>query len=218
MSLTVCLAAAFSTGCDMMYYKAMKRFGVEKRDILVKRVRDARKSQDEAKEEFKTAIERFKEVVEVPGGKLEDKYETLNKQLERSEDKAKKVHDHIGDVKQVSKDLFKEWDQELGKYSDRKLRAESERELGETKRRAAALITAMERAEKKITPVLQPLRDRVLFLKHNLNARAIGALNNELVSIRGDVDSLIVELEQSIKEADTFIKEMDAENAAAGAS
>ncbi len=51
MSLTVCLAAAFSTGCDMMYYKAMKRFGVEKRDILVKRVRDARQSQDEAKED-----------------------------------------------------------------------------------------------------------------------------------------------------------------------
>jgi hypothetical protein len=30
-----------------------KKFGVEKRDILVKRVKDARESQEEAKDEFK---------------------------------------------------------------------------------------------------------------------------------------------------------------------
>jgi Protein of unknown function (DUF2959) len=205
------VAMMVGAGCDAMYYKTMKRFGMEKRDILVKRVREARTSQDEAKEEFKTALERFKAVVDVPGGKLEDKYETLNSQLARSEDKAKSVHDHIDDVRKVSKDLFKEWQAELGKYSDRALRSESERELGETKRRAELLIRSMERAEKKITPVLQPLRDRVLFLKHNLNARAIGALDRELVTVRGNVDALIVELDESIKEADAFIKDMNAE-------
>ena len=73
----------------------------------------------------------------------------------------------------------------------------------------------MERAEARITPVLKPMRDRVLFLKHNLNARAIGSLNKELVAVRGNVDSLVAELERSIKEADDFIKEMSAEDAAA---
>ena len=31
--------------CDTIHYKTMKRLGVEKRDILVNRVRDAQKAQ-----------------------------------------------------------------------------------------------------------------------------------------------------------------------------
>ena len=71
----------------------------------------------------------------------------------------------------------------------------------------------MQRAEERIAPVLKPLRDRVLFLKHNLNARAVGALNNELISVRGNVDALVADLEKSIAEADAFIKAMDASDA-----
>ena len=95
--------------------------------------------------------------------------------------------------------------------SDRSLKSESERELRDTKKRAESVIASMEKAEARITPVLQPLRDRVLFLKHNLNARAIGALKGELVTVRSNVDSLIAELDQSIKEADSFIKDMRVE-------
>jgi hypothetical protein len=207
-----CLSGA---ACDSLYYKTMKKFGMEKRDILVKRVRDARKSQTEAKEEFQTALERFKTVIEVENSTLEKKYETLSRELERSEDKADQVRDRIKAVRDVSDDLFKEWQKELGKYSDRALRAESERDLRDTKRKADALITSMTRAEARIAPVLKPLQDRVLFLKHNLNARAIGALGNELVTVRGNVDSLVAELEAAIQEADAFIKTMDAEAAAA---
>jgi ElaB/YqjD/DUF883 family membrane-anchored ribosome-binding protein len=204
-------ASLGTAACDSLYYKTMKRFGMEKRDILVKRVRDAQKSQAEAKEEFQTALERFKTVIEVEDSSLEKKYETLSRELERSEDKAKQVRDRIKSVRDVSEDLFNEWRRELGNYSDRSLRAESERDLRETKRRADTLIASMTKAESRIAPVLTPLQDRVLFLKHNLNARAIGALGNELATIRGNVDSLIAELEAAIKEADTFIKEMDAE-------
>lgn len=39
------LAALLLAGCSSMYYKAMEQFGVEKRDILVKRVAQARDSQ-----------------------------------------------------------------------------------------------------------------------------------------------------------------------------
>ena len=42
----------------------------------------------------------------------------------------------------------------------------------------------MARAHARVEPVLQPLRDRVLFLKHNLNARALGALTKELGTVR----------------------------------
>src|SRR5262245_47897955 len=211
MLVALFLGVVPSGGCDSLYYKTMKKFGVEKRDILVKRVREARESQEEAKEDFRTALEKFRDVVEVDGGSLEKKYETLNKELERSEDKARQVHDRIGKVREVSDDLFKEWQKEIGQYSDRALKSESERELRDTKQRAEGLIASMEKAEARITPVLQPLRDRVLFVKHNLNARAIGALKGELVKVSSNVDSLIAQLDQSIKEADSVIQAMRVE-------
>ena len=213
--LIVALAAAAALlslpGCDTIYYKTMKKFGVEKRDILVTRVRDAREAQQKGKEEFRSALERFKSVVETDGGTLEEKYNKLNKELERSEDRAKDIHERVKKVKDVADDLFDEWDKELGKYQDRQLRAESERELKETRRRAQSVIKAMEAADKRVDPVLQPLRDRVLFLKHNLNASAIGALDKELVALRTNVDALVADLESSIAEAEAFINQMDAE-------
>jgi len=144
-------------------------------------------------------------VIDVDGGALEDKYDKLNKELNRSEDRARKVRDRIDSVRSVSDDLFKEWGDELKQYSDRSLRAESDRELRATRQRCETLIRSMERAQKRIEPVLRPLRDRVLFLKHNLNAQAIGALDAELLTVRTNVTALVTDLEAAIAEADQFV-------------
>lgn len=63
----------------------------------------------------------------------------------------------------------------------------------------------MKRAEAKLEPALAPLRDQVLFLKHNLNARAITGLDAELISVETNVQSLIRDMEQAIAQADRFI-------------
>jgi hypothetical protein len=209
MLIAATLAAGL--GCDAIYYRTMKKFGKEKRDILVSRVKDARASQAEAQKEFKTALERFQEIVQVDGGSLEDKYKKLNDELQRSEDRAKTVKDRIDSVRNVSKDLFKEWNDELGKYADRALRQESERELRDTKRRTDALIASMAKAHARVEPVLRPLRDRVLFLKHNLNARALGALTRELDTVQTGVDELVADMQRAIADADAYIKDMERE-------
>ena len=67
------------------------------------------------------------------------------------------------------------------------------------------LIQAMKRAEAKLEPVLVPLRDHVLFLKHNLNAKAIAGLGEELVSVQTNVDKLVREMENAIAHADAFL-------------
>lgn len=70
----------------------------------------------------------------------------------------------------------------------------------------------MERAESKLEPVLAVLavfKDQVLYLKHNLNARAISSLKNELSGIKSDVSTLINAMEKSIDEANTFINSME---------
>ena len=66
----------------------------------------------------------------------------------------------------------------------------------------------MWRAENRIHPVLDAFRDQVLFLKHNLNARAISSLRNELDAIESDTAVLIREMEVAIAESNAFIERM----------
>ncbi len=196
------------SGCQTAYYGAMEKLGYHKRDILVSDVQKARDSQEEAKEQFKTALEQFSAVLHFEGGALQDKYEKLNAEYQQSESKAQAVHDRIDSVENVSEALFDEWEIELGQYSNASLRRASQQKLDQTRTQYSQLIKAMKRAEKKMGPVLAAFKDQVLFLKHNLNAQAITSLKQELVSVEGDISSLIKEMEKSIKEADAFILAM----------
>lgn len=200
------IAALFSIGCQSIYYNTMEKFGYQKHEILVDRVVDARDEQQETKEQFKTTLERFNEVVNFDGGELEEKYEILNAEFNRCEAKADDVKDRIAAVEDVGEALFKEWTEELDQYTNAKLRRSSQQKLIETRREYDQLIRSMHRAEDRIDPVLAAFRDQVLFLKHNLNASAIASLKNELAVVEIDVDSLIREMETAIAEADGFIK------------
>ncbi len=192
-------------GCSNVYYSTMESLGIHKRDILVDRVEAARDSQKEAKEEFVSALERFSKVVNFQGGDLEEKYNELNSELSHLEKRARDVHDRIEGVEDVAEALFDEWEDELDQYNSERLRRASARKLQQTRRRYKQLITAMKRAESKIDPVLNTLRDQVLFLKHNLNAMAIASLKSELTQVETDVSKLVKDMERSIDEANAFL-------------
>lgn len=198
-----------ATGCQSTYYGAMEQMGWHKRDLLVARVKDAREGQEDAKEQFANALEQFSSVVQFDGGDLEQEYNRLNNELERSEARAQAVHDRVDAVEDVAKALFKEWRQELNQYSNPELKRASEQQLRDTERQYDQLINAMRRVESRMEPVLKPMRDHVLFLKHNLNARAIASIQNELDSLEVDVNALIRDMERAIAEADAFIEAMD---------
>jgi hypothetical protein len=201
----------FFLGCETTYYRTMEKFGYHKRDLMVERVEEARDAQNEAKEQFESALEKFSSVLKFEGGELEKKYKTLKAEYEKSESKAEAVGDRIEAVEDVAEDLFEEWQDELSQYTNQGLRRSSERKLKQTRQQYSQLIRAMKRVEKKIDPVLSAFRDQVLYLKHNLNARAIASLRSELVSVEADVASLIKEMEASIAEANTFIKAIEKE-------
>jgi hypothetical protein len=187
----------------------MEKFGYHKRDILASRVEKARDSQEEAKEQFKTALESFSEVVEFRGGELEDRYNELAQEFKVSEQKAKNVTDKIDAVESVGSALFREWKEELEQYTSDSLRRSSERSLHETEARYERLLEAMHQAENKIPPVLFAFRDQVLFLKHNLNSRAIASIEHEVLKIESNVALLIGEMERSILEANSFIDSLE---------
>ena len=109
------IAALFLVVCVAAWFLSQL---AAKRDILVKRVREARESQADAQREFKTTLERFREIVAFDGGRLEDTYKKLHGELEDAEDRGRQVRERIEAVRTVSKDLFKEWQGELGQYSE----------------------------------------------------------------------------------------------------
>ena len=203
------IVAAVLGGCSTMYYGTMEKFGVEKRDILVNRVDDARDAQADTQETFKNALEQFASVVDYDGGDLQKQYDKMSSQLERCEKRAKEVTERINSVEKVAEDLFKEWAKEPKLYSNQTYRLESEKKLVETKKAYSQMIAAMRNAESKIEPVLVVFRDQTLYLKHNLNAKAVAALQGESAKVAADVNALIKELSDAIAEADRFISSME---------
>ena len=204
--LAVGVACLLLVSCKSMYYDTMETFGVEKRDILSDRVADGRDEQQDAKEQFQSALEAFKSVTSFEGGDLEELYDRLSDELKRSEGAAKDVRGRIESIESVANDLFEEWQQELEQYTDPKLRGASEGQLEATRQRYESLIEAMWRAEASMEPVLSTFRDQVLYLKHNLNAQAIAALQDSVLEIETDVARLVAEMEAAIDEANAFIQ------------
>lgn len=203
----------FAVGCydkgGAVYLGALEKLGMEKRDVLVKRVKHTKEAQEEAQEQFRDALEEFQAMVGYDGGDLEKQYDKLRSEYESSADKAEEVHDRIDGIKKVSDKLFKEWESELEQFSDPDMRRASAEQLQQTRRRSAELIATMEKAAATMDPVLQQLEERVLFLKHNLNAQALGSLQQSSDALQADVTTLIGEMQKSIAEADRFIAEMN---------
>lgn len=197
-------------GCQSAYYSAWEKLGYAKRDILTSRVESARDSQEEAKEEITDALTAFGKVVSYDGGDLQSQYDRLSAALEDAETAAAEVRTRVRDVESVGEALFKEWKSELAQYSSRDLRAKSEQQMKKTRARYDEMMRAMKRAEARLDPALQPLRDQVLFLKHNLNARAVAGLKGEVAKVDAQVDQLVTELNRSIAEANRFISDLEA--------
>ncbi|GLP95374.1 DUF2959 domain-containing protein [Paraferrimonas sedimenticola] len=207
--LWLVLAMAFTlSACQSAYYGAWEKVGVHKRDIMVDRVEDAKEAQEEAQQEFSSALEEMQAMLGSDGGDLQRAYEKAADEYESAASAAENVTERINGVESVAEALFDEWQQEIGEISKASLRNTSQRQLRDTQRNYQNLIRSMRRAESKMTPVLTTMKDNMLYLKHNLNARTIGAIEGEFNSLKQDIDGLIKEMNKSIQESNKFIESM----------
>ncbi|MEZ8195413.1 DUF2959 domain-containing protein [Vibrio cortegadensis] len=208
--LIILLSVFTLSGCQSAYYSAMEQVGYHKRDIMVDRVEDAKESQQDAQQEFTSALEALSALTKFDGGELEAIYNKINDKYQDSEQAAQDVRNKIAAIEDVSDALFDEWQAELDLYTSSKLRRSSEQKLRETKTSYTAMLKAMKRAEQKMTPVLNTLHDNTLYLKHNLNASAIGSLQGEFMSLEQDISYAIKQMNTAIAESDKFLKKLNA--------
>jgi F0F1-type ATP synthase membrane subunit b/b' len=200
-SLVFTLAA-----CNTVYYAAWEKLGYEKRDLLKSAVKAARGEQKEAGEEFQDALTQLQKLTGYSGGNLESAYNRFKGEYEDCEAQATAVRNEIREVDTVARDLFREWEREIRQYESASLAAESRRKLADTRSRFEQLSSSLHAAESTMEPVLRQFRDQVLYLKHNLNAAAVGSLRGKADNIQGDIQRLLTQMNRSIAEADRFIQ------------
>ena len=198
-----------SSGCATAKFNALEKVGIHKRDILVSNVEDTRDAQKEAQEQFQDALQRFEQVVTVEDTELKKAYNQLNDEYEDSVDAAQDVSDEIADVQEVAEALFEEWKEENTIYTDAVLRGNSESKLADTQSRYQEMLRSMKDAEASMEPVLSTMRDNVLYLKHNLNAQAVGSLQTTFNELEGDIGILIERMNQSIERSNDFIANLN---------
>lgn len=207
-TLLMLAAALGAPGCASTGIAIREQLGFPKREQLVSRVQDARDEQEKAKAQFATTLDEFQALTGFEGGDMEALYRRLQREQERSEDRAANVSKRIDDVQRVAEALFDEWEEELDEYQSTDLRRASEDQLEQTRDRYTQLLAAMQRVEASMEPVLAAFADQVLFLKHNLNAQAIASLEGTVAGLTDEVAQLIEQMEASIAEANTFIEEL----------
>ena len=206
--MVLALAATLLAGCSTVYYSAWEKLGVEKRDLLKKRVIAARDEQKEAGVEFKDAMTRLKEMTAFDGGKLEKAYQGLKSDYDDCNSRAEAVRKRIREMETVAGDLFSEWEKELVQISTASIQANSRAQLRSTKERYESLHCTLRSAEQSMTPVLTQFKDYVLYLKHNLNAQAIASIKGEATNVQTEIGRLIMQMNASIAKADEFVKSM----------
>lgn len=204
-AILIITALFFLTGCNTVYYKTMEKFGKEKRHILREDVKDVRQSQAKGQREFKDALTTIKELYAFQGGDLEPFYKRLKNNYEDCESRANQIEKRINTVEEVAGDLFKEWEAEIALIQDPAMKTSSQQSYAESKEQYQRLRMVMKESTKGMYPVLARLRDNVMALKHNLNAKAVGVLGGEIASIEQDVEKLIFDMNASVDEAENFL-------------
>ncbi|MCW8331075.1 DUF2959 domain-containing protein [Photobacterium sp. SDRW27] len=207
--LIAMLSLTLLSGCQSAYYSAMETVGVHKREIMVDRVEEATEAQQDAQQQFSSALEALKALNQFDGGELEAAYNNINDQYEASSEAAEKVNSRIAAIEDVADALFDEWQNELSLYTSNKLKRQSEQKLNNTKASYRRMLSAMHRAEQKMTPVLNTLRDNTLYLKHNLNAAAIGSLQGEFNTLQRDIQRAIADMQAAIAESERFLSTLN---------
>lgn len=207
--LACAIIALGLTSCRSIYYGAMEKIGFEKRDLLVRAVKNAKAKQKEAGGEYRDALQQLQAIYGRSGSDLEKAYDKLNAEYLACDAATKVVKHRIDEMDRVASDLFKEWQKEIGTMSDASLAGSSQTKLVETKARFAALSTTLHTSYDAMPPVLAKLRDHTFYLKHHLNAEALGALRGRADVIQADIQRLLERMNRSLAEADAFVKTMN---------
>lgn len=213
-NILIVLFALMLSACgtvQKVQYSTLEKVGIHKRDILVDRIEKTTETQEQTKQKFQSAYQELAGLINIDGQGLEKKYKSMSKAVAASEDKSTELENRIKAVNNVAEALFDEWQDELKQYQSETLKRISTNNLAQTKSRYEIIYQKMQDSHQRVIPVLQVLQDNTLYLKHNLNARAVASLSGEVIIIEDKVKALIEQMEASIDESKAFVDSLQSQ-------
>lgn len=202
--ITGFLALFATLACDRAYYKMWEALGREKRDLLTSEIKQTRESQSKLQTEFVATFERIKKEYTFEGGEVENTYRALSKDYKALDERRNSVTKHVEKVDALAEDLFEEWRKEANDMNDTSLRSQSLTKLEQSQAKFAEVAQKYAGMLEVVNGSLKRLHDHVIFMKHNLNAQALGALKRELHAMQPELDRLVAEINRSIALASEF--------------
>jgi chromosome segregation ATPase len=203
------LLVILSTSCSTVYYNFWEFLGQEKRELLQTELENITEDQSDVKEDFQDTLTKIRSEYSYKEGSLEKTYDELSGDYKSLNSQAENLSKRIVKAQDIASDLFQEWKEEAWKITNIEFRKESLKKRVSTMTKFKVTVKAIKAVESNMQRVLTKLNDRVLYLKHNLNAKAIGKIKIELKNIEGEIVALIKQINRSNDQANSFIKEMN---------
>lgn len=196
------------TSCSTVYYNFWETLGKEKRDLLKSKMENVTESQDDLKEEFEDTLSKIRSEYKFKETDLERTYDSLKSDYDSLDKESKYLSSQIKKSEDIANDLFSEWKNEAYKLNNKSYKAQSLNKLTKTKLKFKTTLRSMRAIEKDLAKVLKRFNDQVIFIKHNLNAKIVGNLKSELISIEAQIKRLIRQINSSSLKAKSFIKDI----------
>jgi predicted nucleic acid-binding Zn-ribbon protein len=111
----------------------------------------------------------------------------------------------ISELNQIADDLFAEWAQEAELISDSNLKNRSLDKLEDTKEHFQEIKEQLVEKRASTQEIIVKLRDRMLFIKHSLNAQSLEMLREEASDIEDDLEDLRDDMEKELVKLNEFI-------------
>lgn len=198
MVFLICLIGCQTTP----YYQIKGLFGTEKNELMADSITGIGDSLNDASGEFQCAAIEAKNILNI--GNTEERYTQLKDVYEDCKSEVDCVKARVQTMKEMSTEFFKEWRTEISRYSSEALRNTSQKKYDQTYQKYTSLLENLKQTEAKLNSSLGLLQDQVMSLKHNTGAQSTQSLKDEAVKIEKNINTLVKELKNVIKNADDF--------------
>jgi len=176
---------------------------------LVDSVRAAEKESREARADFEAALALYRQVTTPQATELDDLAEDFEEAVEDCRERFEDLAARRARVEEEQEELFRGWNEELGRFSLEVLRAKSAAQLQETQRSTREVTQALERLQARMDPVMKKLEDYALFFHHNLSPRAIATLEDTYKDFDAEFRALQGEFEKVRAEVTSFLSNFE---------
>ena len=175
---------------------------------LTERVQGIHEEQTHAHENLLSVHEVFQQLTAPQATDIGRLSSDLKRHVKVCNRDADQIARQIRTFEAESVELIEGWKAQLESLGDAE-RKESKNALERTEDHVDKVLGSLRSVQKKLQPMLASLEDYMLFFEHNLNARAIAALDDTYRAFDEDVEELTEFLVHAQNEVSTVLTELD---------